>query len=253
MSTEQGAQRRARRHDVIVAAAKELVGTRGLEGFTMQALADRVECAVGTIYTYFPSKSSLLAELMGDAVRLLLDTYRTAAAGWERQLESLSADVAAIARILAFTDLFVESQVLHPDEFRFLQLLITTPESLIDPTDVPSVLPPSLEFLGEVHGLIEGAVRAGALSPARHDDDTLRRTLRWTGAVHGALLVSNVAQVSGLPRADAYDARVLARSVTADLLAAWGVAPSVLTAAGATSSGLTEVDLTPLTDPVTTT
>lgn len=239
MATERGAERRARRRDELTVAATELVNEHGLEGLTMQALAGRVDCAVGTIYTYFPSKSALLAALMSDAVQLLLDTFHAASAYWDDALSGVSPDVASLARVLAFTELFVDSRELHPQEFRFLQMLITTPESLIDPEDVASVMPSSLSFLSEVHGLIEGAVRAGSLASPDGDDDGLRRTLRWTGSIHGALLVSNVAQVSGLPSADAFDPHVLTEQVTVDLLLAWGATPADLTAARHICAGLT--------------
>jgi len=223
--------RRERRRREVLAAASEAVRERGLDGLTMQAIADRLDCAVGTIYTYFPSKSALLAGMMSDAVQLLLDTYRSASSRWDQQLSGTAPDVAAIARILAFTDLFVSAQRIHPDEFQFLQMLITTPESLIDPNDVASVLPSSLAFLAGVHDLIDGAVDAGALEPPTGEDDGLRRTLRWTGAIHGSLLIANVAHVSGLPHADAYDSTVLARQVTADLLRAWGATAATVRAA----------------------
>ena len=238
MATERGAERRARRRDELTRAATELVSEHGLEGLTMQALAARVDCAVGTIYTYFPSKSALLATLMSDAVQLLLDTYHSASSRWDDQLTVVGPDVASLARILAFTGLFVDSRELHPEEFRFLQMLITTPESLIDPDDVASVLPSSLSFLAEVHGLIEAAVATGSLQPPLGDDDGLRRTLRWTGAMHGALLVSNVAQVSGLPSVDAYDPHVLTEQVTVDLLRAWGATEADVVASRAACAGL---------------
>jgi len=240
MATERGVERRARRRDELTAAATELVSEHGLDGLTMQALAGRVDCAVGTIYTYFPSKSALLASLMSDAVQVLLDTFHAASVRWNEQLAAVDPEVASLARILAFTRLFVDTREHHPEEFRFLQMLITTPESLIDPDDVATVLPSSLSFLAEVHGLIEGAVTSGALRPPTGDDDGLRRTLRWTGSIHGALLVSNVAQVSGLPNANAYDGHVLTQQVTVDLLTAWGATDDAATAARSVCAELTD-------------
>ena len=227
-TTGRRARNRAARHDQLLAAATELVAESGLDGLTMQALSERVDCAVGTIYTYFPSKSALVASLMGDAIRHLMDTYHLAAARWDGELDDVDEPTAALTRILAFTQLFVASRDLHPREFEFLQMLITTPESLIDPNDVASVLPQSLAFLADIHQLLEAAVQVGALSPATGDDESFRRTLRWTGAIHGALLVSNVANVSGLPNADAFSASGLADSITRDLMLAWGAEPATL-------------------------
>jgi len=227
-TTGRRARNRAARHDQLLAAATELVAESGLDGLTMQALSERVDCAVGTIYTYFPSKSALVASLMGDAIRHLMDTYHQAAARWDGELDDVDEPTAALTRILAFTQLFVASRDLHPREFEFLQMLITTPESLIDPDDVASVLPQSLAFLADVHQLLEAAVQVGALSAAVAGDESFRRTLRWTGAIHGALLVSNVANVSGLPNAEAFSASGLADSVTRDLMLAWGASPTAL-------------------------
>jgi hypothetical protein len=165
---------------------------------------------------------------MGDAIRHLMDTYHQAAARWDRELDDVDEPTAALTRILAFTQLFVASRDLHPREFEFLQMLITTPESLIDPDDVASVLPQSLAFLADVHQLLEAAVQVGALSAAVAGDESFRRTLRWTGAIHGALMVSNVAGVSGLPNAEAFSASGLADSVTRDLMLAWGAPKATL-------------------------
>ncbi|MFM7508312.1 MAG: TetR/AcrR family transcriptional regulator [Actinomycetota bacterium] len=223
--------RRAARRATLLDAASELVASTGVDGLTMQAIADRVDCAVGTIYTYFPSKSALLAALMSNAVRDLMTTFESTTTTWESTLHPAETPVGSLERVLGFTWLFVESRTTHPNEFEFLQMLVTTPENLIDPADVVAVLPDSLEFLGAVQDLLARAVAAGALAPATGEDDDLRRTLRWTGAIHGALLVSNVASVSGLPEADAYDAHVLTQQVTADLLTAWGAQPDQLRAA----------------------
>ena len=45
---------RVARHSQLMAAATEIFEESGLAGLTMQAVAERVDCAVGTIYTYFP-------------------------------------------------------------------------------------------------------------------------------------------------------------------------------------------------------
>lgn len=238
MTTDRASERREQRREQLLTAAAQLVTERGVDGLTMHAIAERVDCAVGTIYTYFPSKSALLAALMSDAVQLLLDTYRAASESWSTELRDTPADVAAAARVFAFTELFVSAQQLHPEEFRFLQMLITTPETLIEPGDVASVLPSSLSFLAEVHDLLDAAVRVGTIREPEGRDDPLRRTLRWTGALHGVLLVANVAHVSGLPDADAYDPSVLSTEVTADLLSAWGASPEVVADARSVAGGL---------------
>ncbi len=228
------ARNRAARYDQLLAAAGDLVDEHGLEGLTMQAVADRVDCAVGTIYTYFSSKSALMAALQTAAIQTLLATYHRAAEGWDDALAEADVDdaVASLVRIMAFGQLFVAGPELHPREFEFLQLLINTPEHTVNSDDVRTVTPHALTLLAEALVLIEAAVTEGALASTsqRSGDDTLRRTLRWVGALDGALLVSN-ANVTALPEPEAFGARHLSQLVTEDLLLAWGAPPRTLEAA----------------------
>jgi AcrR family transcriptional regulator len=226
------AKNRAARYDQLLAAATEIVTEDGLDGLTMQAVADRVDCAVGTIYTYFTSKSSLMAAIMSNAVQTLMGTYHAAARRWDDVLGERDVDeaVAALTRILGFSRLFVASSRLHPREFEFLQLLISTPDTYIAPEDVDPVLPHAFAMLTETQVLIDHAVTVGALVPTadRAGDDPLRRTLRWVGGMHGAMLVSNVGARGKLPDEDAFEGGHLAHLLTEDLLLAWGAPRSSL-------------------------
>jgi AcrR family transcriptional regulator len=228
------ARNRAARYDQLLAAAGDLVDEHGLEGLTMQAVADRVECAVGTIYTYFSSKSALMAALQTAAIQTLLATYHRAAENWDDALAEAGVDeaVASLVRIMAFGQLFVAGPELHPREFEFLQMLINTPEHTVNSDDVRAVTPHALTLLAEAVVLIEAAVSEGALASTsrRSTDDTLRRTLRWVGALDGALLVANT-NVTALPEPEALGARHLSQLVTEDLLLAWGAPPRTLEAA----------------------
>ncbi len=226
------ARNRAARHDQLVAAATELVTEHGLDGLTMQAVADRVDCAVGTIYTYFASKSALMASLMSSAVTTVLGTYHRTAEDWDAFLVDRSVDepTASLVRILAYERLFVNLPALHPREFEFMQLLISTPEQYISADDVSGVMPQALTLLTETYQLLDQAVASGALAPAddRPGDDALRRTLRWAGAMNGTLMVSNVGGRNALPDEDAFDGRQLSELLTCDLLLAWGAPKGTL-------------------------
>lgn len=231
------ARNRVARHDQLLAAANEIVAESGLDGLTMQGVADRVECAVGTIYTYFASKSALIAALQISAVHTLLATYHRAAETWDRELESEGPGdeaVEALVRVLAYGQLFVAGPELHPREFEFLQMLLSTPSQIMHPDDVRMVTPQALTMLAEALVLVEAAVAAGALAapdPARRDDG-LRRVVRWIGGLDGVLLVANT-NVSALPEpdADAFSARHLGQLMTEDLLRSWGAPPLVLQSA----------------------
>ena len=57
-------------------AGMHIATTDGVKSLTMQRLAADLGCAVGTVYTYFPSKGALLAELQREAVERLSVSYR---------------------------------------------------------------------------------------------------------------------------------------------------------------------------------
>ncbi len=231
------ARNRVARHDQLLIAANDIVEELGLEGLTMQAVADRVDCAVGTIYTYFASKSALVAALQVAAVQTLLDSYHQAADVWEQSLVDSGLDdeaVESLVRVLAYGQIFVVGAELHPREYEFLQMLLSTPERLVNRDDVAGVTPLAMALIAEGLVLVEAAVATGALSAADtvRGDDSFRRMIRWIGALNGMLLLANT-NVTGMAEtsADAFSAANLGRLITEDLLLAWGAPPRTLRAA----------------------
>ena len=227
-----------------MSAASEIVSTEGLDGLTMQAVADRVECAVGTIYTYFDSKSSLLTALQIAAIETLGASFRRSRAMWDEELAEGEVDeqTTALVRLVAFGHLFTSAPTLHPREFELLQVLLSTRRRETSDEDARQVLPHALGLINEFRLLIEAAVEVDALraeaSGASVEDHSLARTVAWAGALNGALLVSNVATVPGDEGAaafigDVFDGRQLALRVGRDLLAGWGAPAAPLAAAEA--------------------
>ncbi len=228
------ARNRVARHEELLAAATDIVAERGIDGLTMQDLAQRVDCAVGTIYTYFDSKSALLAGLQVNAIQQLLTTYHEQVAVWERYLadEQPDARTTALARLLAFARLFVAFPKVHPREFELLQRIIATPEQVVDTTDGHAVQFASMALMNNARNLIDDAVAAGALTADRPGtgapDDAVSRTLRMAGALNGGLLVSNVASNPDLVDTDTFNGQRLARVLSEDLMLGWGAPPDVL-------------------------
>ena len=228
------ARNRVARHEELLAAATDIVAEKGIDGLTMQDLAQRVDCAVGTIYTYFDSKSSLLAGLQVNAIQRLLSTYHEQFAVWEDYLVADQTDprTAALARVLAFARLFVAFPTVHPREFELLQRIIATPEQLIDTTDGHAVQFASMALMNNARNLIDDAVEAGALTAGRPGtgatDDSVSRTLRMAGALNGGLLVSNVASNPDLVDIDTFNGQRLARVLSEDLMMGWGAQPETL-------------------------
>lgn len=249
------ARNRAARHQQLIDAASAIVAEKGLDDLTMQEVADRVDCAVGTIYTYFSSKSALLAALQSTAIRVLADSHEQAATQWDAFLESgsperaaldrgdtdgpdtarpetadLAPDVITLARIVALSRLFAAWPDLQPREFDFLQMLIASHEQVISVEDAMAIAPQALVLFTEARVLIAAAVESDALrhDPDRPGDDDLSRTVRWISGLDGAVMVAAAAALVADLDPDAFDRRHIAENITADLLSAWGADPDQL-------------------------
>ena len=210
--------RREQKRQRYLGAASQIIDRDGLGGVTMQAIADELDCAIGTIYTYFPSKAALLAALAQQAVETLRGSYVTARHTWDAYLESEAVEPelvplvrAARLRRLLQRRLGGAAPTSSPSSRRCCPTRVAS-----DPTDRSR---PSLgvvrSLLDQPRELIDDAVEAGALDPA----DRLERALRWLAALNGVLRVD----VPGAARSAPVPGRThLARSLTEDLLVGWG-------------------------------
>jgi len=228
------ARNRVARYDQLLAAASEIVTEVGLDGLTMQGVADRVDCAVGTIYTYFDSKSALVAALQIAAIQTLISSYHRSAERWDESLADTDEAVASLVRFIAFGQLFVAGPIVHPREFELLQMLITSRHRVVTFDDSRAVVPHALTLINEAKVLLDSAVAAGALTedPDRPGSDSTSRTLRWAGGLDGALLVANAGNRTTLSgSAEVFNAPTLSQRLTEDLLLAWGAPPRTLAAA----------------------
>jgi AcrR family transcriptional regulator len=228
-SGDRRTRKREARREVLLALAADLVEEQGPDGLTMAALADVADYAPASLYTYFPSRSALLASLQQEALRVLGDVAVSALAGWEAELADLDDRTAALVRLVAFSRLFLTAPEHHPREFRLQQRLLVT-EGVEDTADAAAVVPHAMAVLATPRRLLAAAVEAGALAP--HDpvadpldqplDGALVRTLALLAALNGALLVDGLGV--GIPTTGA----LLGREITTTLLRGWGAAPDLL-------------------------
>ena len=231
-TTDRRTRKREARRDHLLDLAAELVDAHGVEGLTMAALAEAGDYAPASLYTYFASRSALVAALQERALEHLGQVAAAAARSWDRALEDLPdtpAPVAALARLCAFSDLFLAAPVEHRQQFRLQQELLVTP-GVEDVADAGAVVPAAMHVLGLPQGLLADAVDGGALAvgPAVADptgspvDTALVRTLSWVVALNGALLADGL--VTGLPTTGV----ALGDQITDALLVGWGADPGAL-------------------------
>lgn len=209
---ERNRQDRARAY---LDAAMEVATRDGLGAVTMQRLADEVDAAVGTVYTYFPSKGALVAELQRVAIERLTEAYRelrdrsgSRLAAWDRQ------DDAALARLAVFGHFWIASVWTYPQEAALLHALVSESEQVVPDEELYRVLPAATALLDEAREAVESATRSGAIGA----QEPMDLVIRWAAALTGALLTSNLASLNPL----AFDGSRLAVNLQRDLLLGWG-------------------------------
>ncbi len=239
--SDRRARKRAARRDALLALAADLVEELGPDGLTMAALAEAADHAPSSLYTYFPSRSALLSDLQQQALGVLGEVAETALAGWDARLAAEGTDerTAALARLVAFSHLFLTAPEHHPREFRLQQRLLVT-RGVAETEDAARVVPAAMAVLDVPRRLLDAAAEAGALAP--HDrvadpldqplDGAVVRTFAWVVALNGALMVDGL--ITGLPTTGT----VLGEEITGALLRGWGADPHLLTTARSIAAGL---------------
>jgi AcrR family transcriptional regulator len=242
-ATGRRARNRIEKERAYLAAAMEIAGRDGLRALTMQRLADEVDAAVGTVYTYFPAKGALVAELQREAIERLTESYHlirdrsdAVLGGWDDQV------AAAVARLCVFGRFWVATVDTFPQEAAFLHALISESEQMVPPEEHYRVMPAALILLNEARACVAAAAEAGAIDDLG-GTDPMDIVIRWAAALTGVLLTTNLAPLN--PRA--FDGLRLARVLQRDLLLGWGAPRSAVDRAEAHVAALeAEGSLAPL-------
>lgn len=95
--TENVERKLAARHAAIVAAARALASEGGIAAVQVAPVATRAGIAAGTVYRYFPSKTELVAELVGSLARSEIAALSSAGDAAPGPLSALAAAVATFA------------------------------------------------------------------------------------------------------------------------------------------------------------
>jgi len=210
-------RKRAARRDALIDLAGQIVAAGGVQSLTMTSLAQAADYAPASLYTYFPSRSALIATLQEEALVRLSAAARSAVEGWDVDLRMLGVagddPGGSLARLWAFNDLLVRAPEEHPRDFALQQELLVAVDAETD-ADAARVVPSAMAVLDVPRLLLVRAAGVGAITT--EPDEQVGRTLAWVAAINGALLAGRVR--SGL----AVGPTSLAESITRSLLIGWG-------------------------------
>jgi AcrR family transcriptional regulator len=219
------ARNRIARHRAFLDAALRIATEESIHALTMQRLADEVDAAVGTVYTYFPSKGALVAEVQREAVDRLTASYLLLRSRLEDGVADAAPEVAALAHLVGFARFMAESVTTLPQEQRLLQQLMHDADQLVPTEEGARVLPSVMRLLDLARQRFEAAAAVGGLTAG----EAMERTVVLAAALNGVLQVDKLARWDP----DLLDGPRLARLLVDDLLAGWGADRAALVAAHA--------------------
>lgn len=216
-----GARERNRLHRLrtYVAAALDIVFDDGLDALTMQRLAQDVGASVGSVYTYFPSKTALVAEVQREAIERLATSAGLMVSDLDRITDGEGSPAATLAPVLAFGRFWLTASDTFPQEMRLLMLLLS--DFSMPDEDALRVLPSALRLLGLTDDRFHRAVEAGVITVEREPE---RLTVDLAAALTGCLLLAVV---------ERFDDDILSpvgagRAVLDTLTIGWGARPDVV-------------------------
>ena len=213
---------RLARHRAYLRAALSIVYADGLEALTMQRLATEVAASVGSVYTYFPSKGALVAEVQREAIERLAASALVLGGDVDRI--TVAADAAAsLAPIVAFGRFWLTAPATYPEEMQLLLLLLADVTQSVPDEEAGRVVPAALRLLGLAESRLASAADAGALDPG----DAAARTIALAASLTGCVQLDHVSQWDP----ELLDPARTGRLVLDALLGGWGADPAALRAA----------------------
>lgn len=222
-ATSRAESRRELKTEAMLARAMEILEADGLEGLTLQRVAQAMGLVTTAIYRYFPSKDALMAALQRRAVRVIAAHFQSELAAVGPRLEKATPETASLALLLAMADLYFALPVARPEEWRFVALLLGDPRQLLSEAETAKTAPLLEGFLRDMEALFARAAKTKALD----DGDASERVFAFWSALHGAHCLDKVRRVSkAAPSVEA-----IGRLTALALLSSWGATSARISAA----------------------
>lgn len=86
------------RHDAVLTAAQQVFAQSGLEGATIRAIASAAGYTAGAVYSYYPTKEAIYADLLSHSLQEMREAIAGAIAGAVSDEERLREAVRAVYR-----------------------------------------------------------------------------------------------------------------------------------------------------------
>ena len=128
--------------------------------------------------------------------------------------------------LCAFGAFFMDIPETYSEEFRLQQMLLGERREIVTMDDVQKVVPAAFGLLDRLRRLLREASARGVLDAG----PATERVIIWAAALNGVSLLDNLTRID--PRL--FDTRRHVRTLTDDLLKAWGASPDAIARGEAT-------------------
>ncbi|UTI62789.1 TetR/AcrR family transcriptional regulator [Paraconexibacter antarcticus] len=210
-----GARRRARTRALILDAAERAFTEDGYRGVKIEAVADRADVAVGSIYSHFSSKDGLYLACVERAVEFFSRYMQ----------QAYQPEWTPLEQVMACGDAYLRFHLEHPGAFRFLAFDEADPAVPVDPETQARLGAAIDALIDEFAGKIQAAIDTGEARPL---DARLAARFLW-GAWNGTVALGLRRDGIALSETEIHDALQQARNIVN-----WGMsAPANRDAAGA--------------------
>lgn len=213
-------RKREARTSAILDEAMAILERDGIDALTLGRLATALGYVPAALYRYFDSKDALVAALQRRAVREIHDGLRATLQRLDEPASRTSAEVAALARLLAGANHYLALPGTNPKVFFLVALLMGDPRPLLSDEESRRTAPLLVALLSDVQAMFRAAASAGAL--AKGDD--VERTLAFWAVLQGALSLEKARRIApALPTS--VD---VGRAAMASMLVGWGANPATV-------------------------
>lgn len=166
-SAERRHREKTELREKILATAREMFASEGIEAVTMRRIADRIEYSATAIYQYFPDKDALLREIC----------ERDFSALAEQSLR-VAREPDPVERLRKLGRAYVEFALAHPSSYRLMFMTPKAAEPNLERRGVPE-----RDAYALLRSVVQECIEQGRLDKKSWDAELVAQTL-WAG-VHG--------------------------------------------------------------------
>jgi AcrR family transcriptional regulator len=162
-------QQRQDVHNEILDAARQILLTGGMAGFTMRKLADAVGCTATNLYYHFKDKEAVLVALM-----------EADCTAFRKSLDAASKEKDPVERLRKMGARYIDFGLKHPDHYQFMFL---TRKPVTKDVDSARRGDPAQDPYAFLKAAVTEGIASGRFRAEFSDADQLAQII-WAG-VHG--------------------------------------------------------------------